>query len=62
MSNDQLFDRFAQPAAWVVAPGTREMLTGLRLAGLKLAVISNWDERLPRLLEWWSAGSERVLL
>ena len=47
----ELFDRFAQPAAWVVAPGTREMLAGLRLAGLKLAVISNWDQRLPLLLE-----------
>lgn len=47
----ELFDRFAQPEAWEVAPGTHAMLAGLRRRGLKLAVISNWDQRLPLLLE-----------
>lgn len=47
----ELFDRFAQAEAWVVAPGTHEMLAGLRQRGLKLGVISNWDQRLPLLLE-----------
>ena len=47
----ELFDRFAQAAAWEVAPGTRGMLADLRRRGLRLAVISNWDQRLPLLLE-----------
>ena len=47
----ELFDRFAQPEAWEVAPGTRPMLAELKRRGLKLAVISNWDQRLPLLLE-----------
>lgn len=47
----ELFDRFARAEAWKVADGAPEMLAGLRRRGLKLAVISNWDERLPALLE-----------
>lgn len=47
----ELFDRFAQPEAWEVAPGTRQMLAELKRRGLRLAVISNWDQRLPLLLE-----------
>ncbi len=47
----ELFDHFAQPEAWEVAPGTRETLVELQRQGLKLAVISNWDQRLPLLLE-----------
>ena len=47
----ELFDRFARPEAWEVAPGTRPMLAELKRRGLKLAVISNWDQRLPVLLE-----------
>ncbi len=47
----ELFDRFAQPDAWEVAPGTRPMLAELKRRGLKLGVISNWDQRLPLLLE-----------
>lgn len=47
----ELFDRFARPEAWEVAPGTRAMLLELKRRGLKLGVISNWDQRLPLLLE-----------
>jgi putative hydrolase of the HAD superfamily len=47
----ELFDRFARPEAWEVAAGTRPMLAELKRRGLKLAVISNWDQRLPLLLE-----------
>jgi putative hydrolase of the HAD superfamily len=47
----ELFDRFAQPEAWEVAPGTHQVLADLKRRGLKLAVISNWDQRLPVLLE-----------
>ena len=42
----ELFDRFAHPDAWEVAPDTRPMLAELKRRGLKLAVISNWDQRL----------------
>lgn len=47
----ELFDRFAHPEVWEVAPGAHRMLADLRRQGLKLAVISNWDQRLPLLLE-----------
>ncbi|MEO8275957.1 MAG: HAD-IA family hydrolase [Thermoanaerobaculia bacterium] len=47
----ELFDRFAHPDAWQIAPGAEIMLTDLRSRGLKLAVISNWDQRLPLLLD-----------
>jgi putative hydrolase of the HAD superfamily len=47
----ELFDRFARAEAWQVADGALEMLSELKRRGLKLAVISNWDERLPALLD-----------
>ena len=47
----ELFNRFARAEAWEVASGTREMLIALRRQGLKLGIISNWDQRLPLLLE-----------
>jgi len=47
----ELYDRFARAEAWRVADGAVGMLEELRRRGLKLAVISNWDERLPLLLE-----------
>jgi putative hydrolase of the HAD superfamily len=47
----ELFDHFARAEAWEVAPGARALLTDLRRRGCKLAVISNWDQRLPLLLD-----------
>jgi putative hydrolase of the HAD superfamily len=47
----ELFHRFGSPEAWEVYPEVRGALAALREKGLLLAVISNWDERLPRLLE-----------
>ncbi|MDA8017206.1 MAG: HAD-IA family hydrolase [Thermoanaerobaculia bacterium] len=47
----ELFDRFAQAEAWEVYPDVVRTLSELRRRGLKLAVVSNWDERLPSLLE-----------
>jgi putative hydrolase of the HAD superfamily len=47
----ELFHRFGTPEAWEVYPEVREVLTALREQGLRLAVISNWDERLPLLLK-----------
>lgn len=47
----ELFDRFAHPDAWEVYPDVEPALAELRRRGLRLAVVSNWDDRLPRLLE-----------
>ena len=41
---------FAQASAWRVNPGVIDALSALRASGLKLAVLSNWDTRLPGTL------------
>jgi putative hydrolase of the HAD superfamily len=46
----ELYDRFARADAWDVYPEVPDVLEGLREAGLRLAVTSNFDARLPRLL------------
>jgi putative hydrolase of the HAD superfamily len=46
----ELFARFARADAWEVFPEVPDVLAELRGRGLKLAVISNWDERLPEVL------------
>jgi putative hydrolase of the HAD superfamily len=45
-----LYHAFARPGAWRVFPDVGPALARLKGAGLKLAVISNWDERLEPLL------------
>ena len=47
----EIFDRFAHPEAWEIYPEVPEALAGLRARGLRLAVLSNWDHRLPILLD-----------
>jgi putative hydrolase of the HAD superfamily len=46
----ELFHRFGQPDAWEVYPDVPAVLATLRERGLRLGVVSNWDERLPGLL------------
>ena len=46
----ELFERFAQAEAWQVFADARDALPKLRAAGVRLAVTSNFDGRLPRLL------------
>ncbi|MBM3980491.1 MAG: HAD-IA family hydrolase [Planctomycetes bacterium] len=41
-----LFDHFAQPGAWELAPGAADVLSALAARGLVLALGSNYDERL----------------
>jgi putative hydrolase of the HAD superfamily len=48
---EELFAAFASPRLWHVFPEVREVLASLRRRGLRLAVISNWDSRLPGLLD-----------
>lgn len=47
----ELFERFAGPDAWEIYPEVGDVLTELRRMGFKLGLVSNWDERLPRLLD-----------
>jgi putative hydrolase of the HAD superfamily len=47
---DRLWRHFADPAAWAPRPGGRELLARLHGRGLRLAVVSNFDHRLPALL------------
>jgi len=48
---EALRDHFATPAAWRVYPDTVPVLRELREAGFRLGVVSNWDSRLPRVLD-----------
>jgi putative hydrolase of the HAD superfamily len=47
----ELFDRFAHAEAWEVYPEIRETLSRLRAMGIRCGVVSNWDDRLPLVLE-----------
>ena len=47
---DHLYEEFAQPRCWRVYEDVAPALESFRVRGLKLAVISNWDERLRPLL------------
>lgn len=48
---DALWAHYARPDAWTLAPGTREALDALAASGRALAVLSNFDQRLPPLLD-----------
>ncbi|MBI5387361.1 MAG: HAD-IA family hydrolase [Verrucomicrobia bacterium] len=45
-----LYERFAHREAWRLFPDVLPALEGLRRRGVKMAVISNWDDRLLGLL------------
>lgn len=47
----ELFHRFGSAGAWEVFPEVPEALSALASAGVRLAVVSNWDHRLPEVLE-----------
>jgi len=47
---DRLWRRFAEPDTWRVYPDARPCLEGLCRRGIRLAVVSNWDERLHMVL------------
>ncbi len=46
-----LFERFADPSIWYVFDDVPDQLAAWHGAGLRLAVVSNFDQRLPALLE-----------
>ncbi|MHC4471421.1 MAG: HAD-IA family hydrolase [Planctomycetota bacterium] len=48
----ELYDHFASPEAWRLYPGARETLDALRRErGYRTGLVSNWDDRLPGLLD-----------
>lgn len=47
----ELFHRFGSGDAYEVYPEVPGVLAALREQGLKLGVVSNWDHRLPKVLE-----------
>ena len=47
----ELFARFARADSWEVYPDVPGTLAALRGQDLKLGIVSNWDHRLPDLLE-----------
>jgi putative hydrolase of the HAD superfamily len=46
-----LFDHYAAGSAWTVFPEVRAVLADFRNQGFKMAVVSNFDRRLHRVLE-----------
>jgi len=48
---NDFFDTFASESAWRRYPDAERVLEDLSARGMKLGVISNWDSRLPVLLE-----------
>ncbi len=46
----ELFQRFTGPEPWEVYEDVPETLEALRTLGVRMVVISNWDDRLPALL------------
>ena len=49
--SEQLYDQFGKSTSWEVTDGVPEMLDFLKQKGIKTAVVSNFDERLPLVLE-----------
>ena len=56
-----LFGHYESSAAWRVFPEVAEALDEARRAGLRVAVVSNFDRRLHRILEEWGLNFEFVL-
>ena len=54
---DELFAYFAQPEAWQLYPEAVDTLAALKQRGLLLAVISNFDSRLVRILNGLNVGA-----
>jgi putative hydrolase of the HAD superfamily len=60
---DALFAHYAEPAAWQAAPDAAVALAGLAARGRRVAVLSNFDHRLPAILAGLGLDAvERVLL
>lgn len=47
---EEVYDYYVQPGAWTLAPGAVAALSKLKAAGVRLAVVSNFDTRLRPIL------------
>ena len=54
---DELFNYFARPDSWLLYPEATETLEELNQRGLLLAVISNFDSRLVRIIDGLNVGA-----
>ena len=59
---EALFAHYAQAQAWLALPGAQHALDVLRRSGRRVAVLSNFDHRLPELLDGLGLRVDRVLL
>lgn len=50
-AKSELYDQFGRAEAWEVFSEVPAVLDDLQAIGLRLAVVSNWDDRLPLLLD-----------
>jgi REG-2-like HAD superfamily hydrolase len=48
--SDSLWNRFQDGLSWEVIPNSREILSVLKNAGIKLGIVSNFDERLEKII------------
>lgn len=48
---DALFRFYQEPTAWLAVPHAHAVLTALHQRGLRVGMVSNFDHRLPTLLE-----------
>ena len=48
---EDIYEYYARGEAWTVSPGAIEALRRLRGAGMRTAIVSNFDSRLRRILE-----------
>lgn len=48
---EDIYEYYARGEAWTVSPGAVEALRRLRAAGMRTAIVSNFDSRLRRILE-----------
>lgn len=59
---EELWDRFAQPATWRLAPRAETLLASLLSTGLQVGVASNFDSRLHRVLAGRLPDEARVFV
>jgi putative hydrolase of the HAD superfamily len=58
---EALFAHYESPSAWRVFPEAGEVLGQARHEGFRVAVVSNFDRRLHRILDGWGMEFEFVL-
>lgn len=59
---EELFARFSDAATFQLFPGARELVDAARARGLRTAIVSNWSEPLPQLVESLGLGPFDLIL